>query len=103
MIFIIVLSFELLLGTDHDLETCSAAPQRKHHSFFSPCHALCLGHFEFKSLLKSSSAFSNRLNLCHQTINRSNVRNWHKQVVFGTKFFLHSANLQVANSMAGFL
>ncbi len=28
---------------------------------------------------------------------------WHKQVVFGTKKFLHSANLQAAISTAGFL
>jgi hypothetical protein len=29
--------------------------------------------------------------------------NWHKRVVFGTKNFLHSANLQAAISTAGFL
>ena len=34
---------------------------------------------------------------------RSNVQNWHKQVVFGTKKILHSANLQAAISTAGFL
>jgi hypothetical protein len=31
------------------------------------------------------------------------VRNQHKRVVFGTKKFLHSANLQAAISTAGFL
>ncbi len=31
------------------------------------------------------------------------VCNWHKQVVFGTKKCSHSANLQAAISMAGFL
>ncbi len=31
------------------------------------------------------------------------MRNRHKQVVFGTKKFLHSANLQAAISTAGFL
>jgi hypothetical protein len=31
------------------------------------------------------------------------MQNWHKQVVFGTMKFLHSANLQAAISMVGFL
>ncbi len=31
------------------------------------------------------------------------MQNWHKQVVFGTKKFLHSVNLQATISMAGFL
>jgi hypothetical protein len=31
------------------------------------------------------------------------MQNWHKQVVFGTKKFSHSANLQAAISTAGFL
>jgi hypothetical protein len=31
------------------------------------------------------------------------MRNWHKRVVFGTKNFLHSANLQAAISTAVFL
>ncbi len=35
--------------------------------------------------------------------NQSYVRNWHKQVVFGTKKFLNSANFQAAISTAGFL
>jgi hypothetical protein len=35
--------------------------------------------------------------------NQSNVQNWHKQVAFGTKKFLHSANLQAAILAAGFL
>ena len=31
-------------------------------SFFSPCYTLCLGHFELKTLLTLSSAFSKRPN-----------------------------------------
>jgi hypothetical protein len=85
MILIIVKSLELLPGTDHDLETCSAiflcnlnfkslnlqtespfmCATSTHRgsttlSIFSPCFALCLGHFEFKTLLTLSSAFSKR-------------------------------------------
>jgi hypothetical protein len=37
-------------------------------SFFCPCYALCLGHFKFKTLLTSSSAFSKRPKLLYQTI-----------------------------------
>jgi hypothetical protein len=73
MISIIVLSLELLPGTDHDLETCSvtihlqpkflsrnlqtespfkcAASTHRGSTtlldFFSPCYALRLGHFEY--------------------------------------------------------
>jgi hypothetical protein len=92
MIFIIVLSLELLPGTDHDLKTCSALficnlnfkliiyKQRVPSSVplllieeapllvFSPCYALCLGRFEFKTLLTLSSAFSERPKLLYQTI-----------------------------------
>ncbi len=35
---------------------------------FSPCYALRLGHFEFKTLLMLSSAFSKRLKFLYQTI-----------------------------------
>jgi hypothetical protein len=70
---------------------------------FSPCYTLCLGYFEFKNLLTSSSAFSERPKLLYQTI-QSVVRAELPQArFFGTKKFLHSANLQAAISMAGFL
>jgi hypothetical protein len=72
--------------------------------FFSPCYALCLGHFEFKTLLMLSSAFSKRPKFfCTRASNWSYVRNRHKQVFWGTKKFLHSANLQATIRMAGFL
>ena len=126
MIFIIVLSLVLLPGTDHNLETCSAAPHCNLNSkliiyksrvrssvplqlteeapllVFSPCYALCLGHFEFETLLTSSSAFSNRPNLCHQTIQLVERAESAQASVFGTKNFL-LANLQAAISTAGFL
>jgi hypothetical protein len=73
-------------------------------SFFSPCYALCLGHFEFKTLLMLSSAFSKRPKLfCTRPSNWLYVRNQHKQVFFGTKNFSHSANLQATIRAAGFL
>jgi hypothetical protein len=40
---------------------------------------------------------------CTRPSNWSYVRNWHKQGFFGTKNFLHSANLQAAIPIAGFL
>ncbi len=40
---------------------------------------------------------------CTRPSNWSYVWNWHKQVFFGAKKFLHSANLQAAIPMAGFL
>ncbi len=53
-------------------------------SFFSPCYAQRLGHFEFKTLLTSSSAFSKRRKFfCTRPSNRSYVRNWHKQCFLG--------------------
>jgi hypothetical protein len=62
--------------------------------FFSPCYALCLGHFEFKTLLMSSNVFSKRPTFfCTRPSNRLHIWNWHKQVFFGIKIFLHSANL----------
>jgi hypothetical protein len=119
MILIIVLSLELLPQTDHALETCSAficnLSFKSHNfqtespfkhgaltyrgsttlSYFSPCYALCLGHFEFKTLLTLSSAFSKRPKFfCTRPSNWSYVWIWHKQVMFGAKKFLHSANLQ---------
>jgi hypothetical protein len=51
----------------------------------------------------SSSAFSKRPKLLYRLSNRLYVRNRHKRVVFGTKKFSHSANLQAAILMAGFL
>ncbi len=72
--------------------------------FFSPCYALCLGHFEFKTLLTLSSAFSKRPKFfCTRPSNWLYVRNQHKQVFFGTKKILHSVNLQAIIWMAGFL
>jgi hypothetical protein len=129
MILIIVLSLELLPGTDHDLETCSAIficiIDFKSNNFqteslfkraastyrgsttlsvFSPCYALHLGHFKFKTLLMLSSAFSKRLKIsCTRPSNWSYVRNQHKQVCFGTKKFSHSVNLQATIQAAGFL
>jgi hypothetical protein len=68
-----------------------------------PCYALCLGHFEFKTLLTLSSAFSERPKLLYQTF-RAVVRAESAQAVFwGTKKILYSANLQAAISTAGFL
>jgi hypothetical protein len=73
-------------------------------SFFSPCYALCLGHFEFKTLLTSSSAFSKRPTSsvpdhpigCTCGISTSKF--------FGeTKNFLHFANLQSTIQTAGSL
>jgi hypothetical protein len=50
---------------------------------FSPCYALCLGHFEFKTLLTLSSAFSERpIFFCTRPSNRSYVQNRHKRVFF---------------------
>jgi hypothetical protein len=73
-------------------------------SFFSPCYALCLGHFEFKTLLTSRSAFSKRPTFfCTRSSNWLYMRNWHKQVFFFTKKILHSAKLQATIQMAGFL
>jgi hypothetical protein len=70
---------------------------------FIPCYALCLGHFEFKTLLTSSSAFSERPKLLYQTF-QAVVRAESAQVIFfWTKKFLHSANLQATISTAGFL
>ncbi len=58
-------------------------------SFCSPCYTLCLGHFEFKTLLTSSSAFSKRPKyFCTKPSNRSYVRNRHKPAFFlGPRFF----------------
>jgi hypothetical protein len=70
---------------------------------FSPCYALCLGHSKFKTLLTSSSVFSERPKLLYQTI-QSVVRAESAQAsCFWDKDFLHSANLQAAILMAGFL
>ncbi len=69
----------------HAASTCRGSTTL---SFSSPCYALCLGHFEFKTLLTLSSAFSERAKFfCTRPLNWSYVRNWHKQVFFGTKKF----------------
>ncbi len=72
--------------------------------FFSPCYALCLGHFEFKTLLKSRSAFSKRptFYVPDQPIGRT-CRIGTSEFSLGTKKFLHSANLQATIQTAGFL
>jgi hypothetical protein len=50
-------------------------------SFCSPCYALHLGHFEFKTLLMLSSAFSKRpKNFCTRPSNRLYVWNQLKRV-----------------------
>ena len=52
-------------------------------SFFSPCYTLCLGHFEFKTLITSSSAFSERPKFfCTRPSNRLYVQNRHKRFFF---------------------
>ncbi len=52
----------------------------------------------------SSSAFSKRLQFfCTRPSNWLYVQNRHKQVFWGTKYFLHSVNLQATIWMAGFL
>ncbi len=85
---------------------CRFYSQRKHHSyFFSPCYAFRSGHFEFKTLLTLSSAFSKKPkkkfvpdnpigHTCKVGISKLN---------FGTKIFLHSVNLQATIQAAGFL
>jgi hypothetical protein len=57
-------------------------------SFFSPCYALCLGHFEFKTLLTLSSVFSKRSKIFFtRPSNWSYMRNLHKQVFLGPRIF----------------
>ncbi len=70
---------------------------------FCPCYALCLGHLEFKTLLTLSSAFSKRPKFLYQTIQLVVCAKSAQARFFGTKKFLHSANLQAAISTAGFL
>ncbi len=72
--------------------------------FFSLCYALRLGHFEFKTLLTSSSAFSKRpkSSVPDHPIGRT-CGIGTSEFFFGTKKFLHSANLQAAIPTAGFL
>jgi hypothetical protein len=62
---------------------------------FSPCYALCLGHFEFKTLLTLSSAFSKKpsFSVPDHPIGRTCGIGTSK-LFFGTKKFSHSANLQ---------
>ncbi len=74
---------------------------------FSPARtdlALCLGHFEFKTLLRLSSAFSTRPNLFLYRTIQSVVRAELAQASLfsATKKFLHSANLQATIQVAGF-
>ncbi len=74
-------------------------------SFLSSSYAQHLGHFEFKTLLMSSSAFSERPNFfLYQTIQLV-IRVESAQASFfsGTKKFLHSVKLQATTQMAGFL
>jgi hypothetical protein len=85
---------------------CHFYSQRKHHSkFFSPCYAFCLGHFEFKTLLMLSSAFSEKPKNFfvpdHPIGRRCKVGI--SELNFGTRKILHSANLQVTIQAAGFL
>jgi hypothetical protein len=60
-------------------------------SFFCPCYALCLGHFEIKTLLTSSSAFSKSSKrpkfFCARISNRSYMQNRHKQVFWDQEIF----------------
>jgi hypothetical protein len=57
-------------------------------SFLSPCYTLCLGHFEFKTLLTSSSAFSEKpKKFCTRPSNWSYVQNRHKEVFLGPRNF----------------
>ncbi len=56
--------------------------------FFSPYYALRLGHFEFKTLLMLSSAFSKRQKcFCTRPSNWSYVRNRHKWVFWDHEIF----------------
>ncbi len=56
--------------------------------FFSPCYALCSGHFEFQTLLTFGSVFSKRPKFfCTRPSNWSYVWNQHKQVFLGPKNF----------------
>ncbi len=58
-------------------------------SFSTPCYALCLGQFEFKTLLTLSSAFSKRSKFfCTRPSNRLYLRIWHKQVFLDQEVFV---------------
>ncbi len=70
---------------------------------FSPCYALCLGDFEFKTLLMLSSAFCKRPEFLYQTIQSVICVESAQAIFFFTKKFLHSENLQATIPTAGFL